>query len=130
MERERSNLIPLLGVRPVFERTKPMMNACFRKPLVALGGKDIETGWITRSVLQVCKERTPGLFEQGNRADRAVLGADLQPSALWPHVRVLAQQLRHLTDAATCPIAERKECCSPEICCLRDQSLQQSALLI
>ena len=107
-----------------------MMNACFRKPLVALGGKDIETFWITRSVLKVRKERTPGLIEQVNRAEFAALVSDLQPSALWTHMRVLSQKMSNITDTASCPIAERKECFSPEVFCLRDQCLQNRALLI
>jgi hypothetical protein len=60
----------------------------------------------------------------------AALVSDLQPSALWLHMRVLAQKMRNITDAASCPIAQRKECFSPQVCCLRDQRLQKSALLI
>src|SRR5689334_3696546 len=106
MKRELSNLVPLLVVRLSFESTKPMMNACFRKPLVALGSKDIETCWITRSVLKVLKERTPGLIEQINSAELATLVSDMQPSALWTHMCVLAQKMSNITHAASCPIAE------------------------
>ena len=130
MEREISNLVPLIGVRPLFESTKPMMNTSFRKPLIALGHKDITTVWIMLAVLEVRKERTAGLIEQGNLAERAALVSDTEPSTLWPHMRVLAQKMSNITDAASCPIAERKECFSPQICCLHDQCLHKSALLI
>ena len=106
------------------------MNARLCQLLVTLGSKDIETFWITLSVLKVRKERTPGLIEQVNSAELAALGSDMQPSALWTHMCVLSQKMSNITDTASCPIAERKECFSPEVFCLRDQCLQNRALLI
>src|SRR5258708_34064698 len=66
MEREVSNLLPLVLACSLFECSKPMMNARFRQSLVALGGEDVRTFRIATAMLKILKERSPALIKQVN----------------------------------------------------------------
>ena len=63
VEREVSDLLPLILVCLLLEATEPMVNTRFRQSLAPLRCKDIGTLWITPTMLKIRKEQSSGLIE-------------------------------------------------------------------
>ena len=64
MESEGADEFPLLLIGLLFERAEPVVDAILRQPLAPLGGKDIRTGLVTASMLEVVIQGTSGLVQE------------------------------------------------------------------
>ena len=53
MESEGADEFPLFLIGLLFERAEPVVDAILRQPVAGLGGKDIRTGLVTASMLEV-----------------------------------------------------------------------------
>src|SRR5260370_3301704 len=118
MERKVSNLVPLIFVCSLFEGTEPMMNTSFRQSLVSLRGEDIGTVWIASAMLKIFKEWTPSLIKQVDIAEFAALVSHMEPANLWPHMRMLLQQIGNVAHTPSCPVAQSENRFPSKIPCL------------
>ena len=88
MKREVSDQLPLLVVGTPLEALEPLVNAIFGETRTPLGGKDVGTGALTPSMLEVIIQGTARFVQQIDVTKLLTLVSNMEPANLWTGMSV------------------------------------------
>src|SRR5579863_4326544 len=129
MKGEVGDEFPLLPVGLPFEGAEPMVNAIFCETWASLRGEDVGALCITTTMLDVVIQGTTYFIQQINVSELFPFVSNMKPANLWTHMGVLHEQIRNITHATACPIAQSKQRLAAHIISFLDQVTQHKALI-